>query len=495
MLLIIPFEKKPELRNPPVLTVLLIIINTVIYFGFQSGDKALYEEAFALYENERLYEIELPRYIEWRRQNTHDAELPDYEDMDDEAKIVLLREMMFDGDFQAQLKANRIIRPDDPEFRRWRDVRERFDALVESTFIQKYSLKTREPTALTMFSHMFLHADAEHLIGNMIFLFLFGFVVEISMGRVAFLGAYLLAGLASGLFYTWIDPGEIIPAVGASGAIFGLAAMYTMLYGLRRIRFFYTVLFIYFDVVRAPAWLLLLAWLGLELYNQYFTETNVNNLAHIGGLLGGAIIAFIYKKFTSRVDYDYLEKEQREAARADALQTALDHIGRMEFARAKPVLEKLVAEDPGNLEALQQLFNVARFSRNMDDVHRHAQKLFSVDNVARQPAPLLSTLFGDYLATTGGGMRLSLRQLLALANAFSRAGEFEHAQKILASLLKSAGQNPGVTRALSILSSNLLRRGEIDRARAVGKVLLDRYPDSPEAALFKRELVQASGVG
>ncbi|HEB60119.1 MAG TPA: rhomboid family intramembrane serine protease [Gammaproteobacteria bacterium] len=490
MLIIIPFEKKPELRNPPFLTILLILINVIVYFGFQSGDDELYEQAFALYENEKLYDIELPRYIEWRRRHGRGEELPDYEDMDEEERMRLFPEMYNDGDFQTLLKANLIVRPKDPEFQKWREVRNRFDAIISETFIDKYSLKTRYPSTLTMFSHMFLHANAEHLISNMIFLFLFGFVVEISMGRVAFLGAYLLAGLASGLFYTFIDPGEITPAIGASGAVFGLAAMYTMLYGLRKIRFFYTILFIYFDYVRAPAWLLLLAWLGLELYRQFFTDTNINNLAHIGGLLAGGVIAFIYKKFTSRVDYDYLEKEQREEARDTALQEALDHIGKMEFARAKPILEKILREHPENYEALHQLFNIARFTRNIDELHRHAQRLFSEDNVRRQPARLLATLFGDYLAATGGGLKLSLRQMLALANSFSRGGEFEPAQKIVAGLLRSAGQQPGVVNALSVLTSNLLRRGEVEHAKQVGRVLLEKYPDSNEAALFKRELVQ-----
>src|SRR6185295_3638262 len=112
---------------------------------------------------------------------------------------------------------------------------------------------------LTPLTSMFLHAGWMHLLGNALFLWVFGRAVEDSMGRLRFLAFYLLCGLGAAAAQIMVDPSSPVPMVGASGAISGVMGGYLLLYPRVRVH----VLFILF-IVRVPAWLMLLWWIGLQ---------------------------------------------------------------------------------------------------------------------------------------------------------------------------------------------------------------------------------------
>ena len=97
----------------------------------------------------------------------------------------------------------------------------------------------------------------------LLFLFIFGFALEIALGRWVYLGLYLLSGVASHLLWWALDP-VWVTGVGASGAISGLMGMYIGVYGLRKINFFYWLIFV-FGTVRWPALAILPVWLANEL--------------------------------------------------------------------------------------------------------------------------------------------------------------------------------------------------------------------------------------
>lgn len=109
---------------------------------------------------------------------------------------------------------------------------------------------------MTWLTAAFLHASTGHLLGNMVFLFLFGFSVEPGPGRWRYLAFYLLGAVGGSLMAGWAYAGQGSYGLGASGAVSALMGMYAVLYRLRRVRFFYQ-LFFYFNYVTAPALLLL----------------------------------------------------------------------------------------------------------------------------------------------------------------------------------------------------------------------------------------------
>ena len=128
--------------------------------------------------------------------------------------------------------------------------------------------------AWRLLSSVFLHSGAVHLGFNMISLYFLGSFVEVAFGRARFLALYLLSGLAGGLAYLYFG-GFNAPAVGASGAIFGLLGG-VLGYALRRGTFSW----------QNPLIRQLLILLALNLYIG-FSVPNISNTAHLGGLVGG----------------------------------------------------------------------------------------------------------------------------------------------------------------------------------------------------------------
>jgi rhomboid protease GluP len=131
-----------------------------------------------------------------------------------------------------------------------------------------------------LLSSMFLHSGAVHLGLNMLSLYFLGSFIEVAFGRGRFLALYLLSGLSGGLAYLYFG-GFNVPAVGASGAIFGLLGG-VLGYALRRGTFSW----------QNPLIRQLLILLALNLYIG-FSVPNISNTAHLGGLAGGFALGWL----------------------------------------------------------------------------------------------------------------------------------------------------------------------------------------------------------
>jgi membrane associated rhomboid family serine protease len=168
---------------------------------------------------------------------------------------------------------------------------------------------------LTPVTSMFLHGGWGHLLGNALFLWVFGNNVEDSMGRLRFLVFYLLCGLAAAAAQVAINPASIVPMVGASGAISGVLGGYLLLFPKARVRVLF-VLVIFIQIVRVPAWLVLLLWIGYQIVlglpdlmgMRPDVSAGVAFWAHIGGFAAGLLLV----KFFARSDY--LEEHKRVGA-------------------------------------------------------------------------------------------------------------------------------------------------------------------------------------
>ena len=137
-----------------------------------------------------------------------------------------------------------------------------------------------------LFTYMFLHGGLLHLLGNMLFLWIFGDNVEGYLGRMRFLKFYLLCGVLAALAQVVAQPGSSVPMVGASGAIAGVLGAYLVLFPNAKV---HTLVLIW--VIKAPAWLFLGIWIGSQvLYSIYSTGAGVAWYAHIGGFIAGAAL-------------------------------------------------------------------------------------------------------------------------------------------------------------------------------------------------------------
>jgi len=154
---------------------------------------------------------------------------------------------------------------------------------------------------LTPITSMFLHGSWGHILGNGLFLWIFGNNVEDVMGRFRFLIFYLLCGLIAAGSQILIDPASAVPMVGASGAISGVLGAYLLLYPRVRVNILF-FLFIFVRIVSVPAWLTLVWWIGLQLLTglpQLSTmrpdvSAGVAVWAHIGGFAAGLILIKLF---------------------------------------------------------------------------------------------------------------------------------------------------------------------------------------------------------
>jgi membrane associated rhomboid family serine protease len=143
---------------------------------------------------------------------------------------------------------------------------------------------------------MFLHAGWAHLLGNMLFLFIFGDNVEDAFGHFKYLAFYLVCGIAASLAQVALAPGSRVPGVGASGAISGVLAAYVVMFGNNRVR---VILGIFPAVV--PAYVMIGLWIVLQfVYGAVslgYTQQSggVAYGAHVGGFLCGLLLTFVLR--------------------------------------------------------------------------------------------------------------------------------------------------------------------------------------------------------
>jgi len=141
-------------------------------------------------------------------------------------------------------------------------------------------------------THMFLHGGWMHLLGNMLFLWIFGDNMEDALGHKKFAGFYLISGLCAALFQFMADPSADIPMVGASGAIAGVLGGYLLLYPRARVDVLF-IFIIFFRIFAIPAWIVLGVWFGLQILSNG-ADDGVAYMAHIGGFIGGAVMAGLF---------------------------------------------------------------------------------------------------------------------------------------------------------------------------------------------------------
>lgn len=486
MFLAFPLNSKPNWRNPPWLTILLIVVNCVVYFGPQRSEEKAWDKAFAYYAASDLPGLELPRYVEYLRRSG-DAKTRLAADRIEEGirhryAVIGLRLMERDRRFQDELDAGRILRPDEADYPRWREQRTKFAQMRPPPFTERWASNPSDWKPVTLISAAFLHGSLGHLAGNMVFLFIFGYTVELVLGRGRYLLFYLLAGCAGevgDLIARWGSP---VIGLGASGAISGLMAMYAMIYGRQRIRFFYQLLF-YFDYVKAPAIILLPAWIAHEFLQQWLNpEGGVAYMAHAGGLIGGALLLALHKRFHPEPlalppDEPVSDGYAEEKLKAESLLKAM----RLDEARA--AYGRLVALRPADRDALTKYFNLAKLAPSDEQFHRAARNLFALEGDDPATVDLLHAAFQTYWTTAKPRPRLSTDQMARLAIRFARGGRLVDAERLTKLLLNQAPNHPALPSALLGLVRAELGRNGRERAMEHGRTLAARFGDSAEARI------------
>ncbi len=157
---------------------------------------------------------------------------------------------------------------------------------------------TPVPVYLTLLTSMFMHGGYAHIIGNMMYLWIFGDNLENRMGHARYLGFYIICGIIASVAHVlvsfFVGKNLYIPSLGASGAISGVLGGYLLLFPKNQVRIFALI-----TVLRIPAFISLGLWIGLQLWDGYndLSVTSGGGVAygaHIGGFIAGVLLVKVF---------------------------------------------------------------------------------------------------------------------------------------------------------------------------------------------------------
>jgi membrane associated rhomboid family serine protease len=242
--MVIPIRDENPTRSRPVVTLALIAINLIVYFGVQMPKES---EPSSVFRGGSAYEDVIYEYA------AIPCELREGEPLD-----------------AAQY------------------VTDRCDAVLPDVPGSERAIFPDKSVWLAVLFSMFMHGSILHVLGNMLFLWIFGNNIEDRLGKIGYLGFYVLGGVVAAAAHVAFNLDSVVPVVGASGAIAAVMGAYIVWYPHARVLSL-VPLFLIFTFVDLPA----IVVLGLWFLLQFLTNPNegVAWLAHVGGFVFGAVVA------------------------------------------------------------------------------------------------------------------------------------------------------------------------------------------------------------
>lgn len=344
---------------------------------------------------------------------------------------------------------------------------------------------------------MFLHGGWLHIIGNMLFLFLFGRLVEESLGKIGFVLLYFAAGLLASLAHLFTTPEFLwdVPCIGASGAVSGVLGAAAVVRAREKVRVFYLwvlTLQPLYGKVDLPAILFLGIWFFAQFaYAVSFSEISeaveVAYWAHVGGFAFGALIGLLTGVGRSfRKTADVWHRNRRHEAVLQALRAG-------DLDRAQRCLEDVKQHD-GLPEEWGLLPARIAFERGAsDEVLATAERVFRESLAKRQRKRLLDA----YALVTSSGQMPSLTpaEALVLIRALNATGRRAEAMAWLSQALKRESEGPVAGGLFFEWAEAELVAGNRPRAVALFKHVAGSCPDErlAQAARWRaNELAGAS---
>jgi len=483
-MLIIPMTGRLNWRNPPWITLFLILANCFIYFAFLSPELRKTQEYMEFYFTSGLGEIETVHYLEYVNEPQKGKKVtPD-------VIADTYNRMIGDADFMRKLDNDQIISAGSPIYVKWKGLREVFLKKKSEVFpiTERYGYTPATGSLLTALTCMFMHGSFFHLLGNMIFLWLVGCSLELAGKRAAYLSIYLATGIFAALFFGLVYRHSTIPLVGASGAIAGIIGAYTVLFGLRKVKIFLSLGF-YFNYMKVSAISLLPIWIGNELFQlKWGGDSNVAYVAHVGGLASGAALALVQLKLLGGIKEDMFADGRSERI-TSLVEQALQKLAELDLEAARSFVNEALALAPENRAALTCLFNIEKLGPRSEKLHDAAVKLLLSFYRDRGNCEALFNCYKEY-CNVAGLPKLSPDMCAKLSQAFSDGGFLEDSRKLAATLLSKSPQFPAAPATLLKLSRAYLRSGIKEDGQKCLRLLCQRYPEAEESRLALEILKQ-----
>ena len=326
---------------------------------------------------------------------------------------------------------------DDPE-----KLQEELDSLTTQyvqlraqSITEQYAFIPAHPKPMTYVTANFLHGGWLHLIGNMWFLWLAGFVLEDAWGRPLYSVFYLIAGAAALQFHAWTHPGSLVPTLGASGAVAALMGAFLVRFPKMKIEMLWLFGFFRSWRFKAPAFALLPLWLLMEVfYGSVFGNSGVAHWAHVGGFAFGALAAL-------GVRYSGLEQTANKQIEANLtlesdpeIQQASDLIDKGDLPAAEEILNDYFSWNPNSVDACNLLLHIQRVKNDNSARAELLAKLCAIRLKDGEPE-LAWKAYDDFLSS--GGKTLPAKTWNDLCRAAEKLQHFDRAVSEYESLAKA----------------------------------------------------------
>lgn len=438
-MLIVPIVEGLDWRRPPPVTVALILVNCLVFFFYQTGDTTREAKAIEAYSESSLPRLELPAFRERLRETQ--PKLAPF--VDKAGPEQLVGRMESDEVFMRELRAGRVVMPQNPAYAQWKEDRAHFEALEGRISYRRFGFTPADSRPVTWLASMFLHGNLMHLVGNMVFLFIVGVAVESALGGFWYVLLYLAGGLAGDALLYLVNPASILPTVGASGAISGLMGLFTVVFGLRKVNFFYWVI-VFFGFKRMRGIVVLPIWIGWEIF-QYITNkgSSVAYMAHAGGLIGGALLGLaVTKRFAGARVEQFHEERAQEAFDKAEYERARALVAKLDFKAASTVFARLAQRFPEEEGLLRQWHAIAKSDTASDAYHRAVGGILALTKGDAALRGFQRQTFNEYFANAKPAPRLDPPVLGAIGLQFARAGDLAEAERAADVLFKLAPGEP-----------------------------------------------------
>jgi membrane associated rhomboid family serine protease len=316
---------------------------------------------------------------------------------------------------------------------------------------------------------LFVHAGLFHLLGNMLFFFVTGPFLEDLYGRPIFAIFYLVSGIVATMTHALMFSESGIPLVGASGAVAGIMGAFLIRLTKSRMKF----LFLPIPIIptlrftfHIRAFVFLPFWLGEQLlYASIAPEGGVAWWAHIGGFVFGMIVAAGLK--IAHVEERYIdpaiEKQISYSTHPD-LEKAIEARCTEQFDKARSHINKVLSDEPNNLDAWAESFNIAIASNNEEEAGRIAAKLLG--SYVRAGEIELAFEFGDE-AMNELGKKAPAQLYLAMAGLYERERDIRSAIDCYKTAYERSPEDPAGFQALFRCGKLYMRMGNKKTAREV----------------------------
>lgn len=477
-MLILPITGKSAWSNPPYLTILLILANCLVFFAFQADEAKQLQKVTAYYSFSGLAKIEAPYYAKYLQQQGKAKELKEFRaNAERYGAEAIYWAITGNKGFGKRLNNDEIVTREQEVYRTWKEKRTQLAELTSAVFMFKYGHRPDRFVWYSPLTYMVLHGGAMHLFGNMVFLWLVGSILEIKCQRAAYLLGYLATGYFSAVLFGLIYRDSSVPLVGASGAIAGLMGAVTVIYGLGRIKVFYSLGFVFGYLKIRALWLLPL-WVGKELFQLFLGgPSNVAYVGHMGGLLSGAALGFLHLKLVGAAAEETSAEEEAQHT-ALLMEKGMTLLANLDFTEARPLFVKILEADPRNLKALIQLYKIDKRHPENPEFQKSAGRLLNLLCRRREDAGQLVDTYREYHRLGGAG--LSRELYAALGMSLAANGDLDEAAQVATHLLKAHPTFPGVPGCLLALAKAFGRHGQAGKGATCLKIICSKYPESPE---------------